>query len=143
MLKLLSQKRSPSGIVKTEDVFNHFFSNFLDDFFTPIENCDCQCNSFKVDILEDMNCYILEADLPGFNKKNLTISYESNYLTIAAQKEEVEEERKAHFVRRERQVGIFSRSFYIENIDESSIEAEFTDGLLKVRIPKLKALNTL
>ena len=41
-----------------------------------------------------------------------------------------------NYIRRERSTGSVSRSFYIDGIDESKVAAEFTDGVLKVDLPK-------
>lgn len=131
MLRLIPNRKNTS-LVKSEDIFDRFF----DDFFSPLESIHSSFNSFKVDVLEDHEVYIIEADLPGFNKEDLSLSYENNYLTIAAKKEDVVEERKEHFIRRERQFGEFRRTFYIENIDIDQVEAKFDNGILEVKIKK-------
>lgn len=136
MLKLITGRKDASEMEKSEDVFNQFFTSFFDEFFTPVAAETESCNSFKVDILEDQAYYLIEADLPGFNKQDLEISYKDHYLTISARKAEPHGQRKEQFVRRERQHGLFSRSFYVEGIDEAQIDANLTDGLLSVRIAK-------
>lgn len=136
MLKRIPGWKDTNSPVKNEDVFNHFFSNFFDEFFNATETIE-QYNSFKVDILEGARYYLLEADLPGFNKENLEIDYHQGYLTISAKKEDKLPERKECFVRRERQHGVFSRSFYIENIEVDKIETHFDEGVLTLKIPKL------
>lgn len=136
MLKLIPGRKDASGIEKTEDVFNQFFSSFFDEFFTPVASTAEPCNSFKVDILEDQAYYLIEADLPGFNKEDLEISYRDSYLTITVKKAVGQIQRKEQFIRRERQYGLFSRSFYIEHIDKDHIDTSFTDGLLSIKIPK-------
>jgi len=136
MLKLITGRKDASGMEKSEDVFNQFFTSFFDEFFTPVAAGEEPCNSFNVDVLEDQAYYLIEADLPGFNKADLEISYKENYLTISARKTEPHVPRKEQFIRRERQYGLFSRSFFIEGIEASLIDASFTDGLLSVRIPK-------
>ncbi len=136
MLKLIPSWRGSNDLIRSEDVFDRFFNNYFDDFFRPWETVTLQHNNFKVDILEDEGYYLVEADMPGFTKDDLEISYENHYLTIKAQKEESIETRKEQFVRRERQCGVFSRTFYMESIDVDSIDANFKDGLLSIKIPK-------
>ena len=53
-------------------------------------------------------------------------------------KDEQKEEKDdgGSYIRRERSTGSVSRSFYIDGIDESKVSAEFTDGVLKVELPK-------
>ena len=135
MLKRIPGWKDTNSHVKNEDVFNHFFSSFFDEFFNAREAAE-QLNSFKVDILEGDRYYLLEADLPGFNENNLEIDYHQGYLTISTQKNDEVSERKEVFVRRERQHGIFSRSFFIENIEADKIEAFFNEGVLTIKIPK-------
>jgi HSP20 family protein len=141
MLKLIPSWRGSNDLIRSEDVFDRFFNNYFDDFFRPWEPVTFQHNNFKVDILEDEGYYLVEADLPGFTKDDLEISYENHYLTITAQKEESSETRKEQFVRRERQCGVFSRTFYMESIDVDSIDANFKDGLLSIKIPKTTPIN--
>ncbi len=111
-----------------------FFSDFLrDDFFSPML---AGSNSFKVDLKEDENNYTIDADLPGIKKEDISLEYDNNYLTISAKRDETVENKDDDFVRRERTYGEFKRSFYIDNIDENTVDASFTDGVLKVTLPK-------
>lgn len=134
MLRLMPLRKNAT-LAKSEDVFDRFF----DDFFSPLENMHTSFNSFKVDVLEDDENYIIEADLPGFKKDDLAITYENNYLTISAKKEDLVEERKEQFIRRERQFGEFRRTFYIEQIDMDQIDARFNNGILEIKIKKLNS----
>lgn len=136
MLKRLSGRKVLQGIVKEEDVFNHFFSNFFDEFLTQSTTCETQFNSFKVDILEDEQYYWLEADLPGFRTEQITVTYEEPFLTITAQSTSDNVTHTKHFIRKERQHGVFSRSFRILNIMEQQIERQLNDGILTIKIPK-------
>lgn len=111
-----------------------FFSDFLrDDFFSPMLT---GINSFKVDLKEDENNYTIDADLPGIKKEDIALEYDNNYLTISAKSNETSKNKDDDFVRRERTYGEFKRSFYIDNIDENTVDASFTDGVLKVILPK-------
>ena len=64
-----------------------------------------------------------------------------SYLTIATTREENKDEKddKDSYIRRERSVGSTSRSFYIDDVDEGKVSAEFKDGVLKVTLPKAAA----
>lgn len=122
-------------VTRTDSAFDDFFNNFLgDDFFsTALTNA----GGFKVDLKEDENAYTLEADLPGIKKDDISLDYESNYLTISAKRDETVENKANNYVRRERRCGEFSRSFYVDNINASAIDASFIDGVLKVTLPKI------
>ncbi|WP_026883372.1 heat shock protein Hsp18 [Clostridium akagii] len=110
------------------------FSDFLrDDFFSPMLTGS---GNFSVDLKEDENNYTIEADLPGIKKEDISLEYDNNYLTISAKRDETSENNDNNFVRRERTYGEFKRSFYIDNIDENTVDASFTDGVLKITLPK-------
>ena len=114
------------------DVFN---DSFFNDFMMPT---NLNGSAFKVDVKDNGNTYELIADFPGMKKENINLNYENSYLTISAKTEEGKDEQddKGNYIRRERHVGSMSRSFYIDNIDENKISAEFKDGILKVDLPK-------
>ncbi len=123
-----------NGITKKGFGLDDVFSDFLrDDFFSPML---AGSNSFKVDLKEDENNYTIDADLPGIKKEDISLEYDNNYLTISAKRDEITQDNDNDFVRRERTYGEFKRSFYIDNIDENTIDASFTDGVLRITLPK-------
>lgn len=108
---------------------------FLDDMFDSFLESDN--TKMKCDIYEKDNSYNLEMDVPGFNKQDIKIEYNKGTLTISAEKnEEKDEKEDKKYIRRERFYGKLSRSFYLGDIDEEGIKAEFKDGTLKVIAPK-------
>ena len=111
---------------------NVFDEPFMSGFHTP---------EFKVDVKDNGDSYDLTAELPGFQKGNITLTYKDNYLTIGAKNETSSDEKdeQGNYVRRERSQSSVSRSFYIDNIDETKLDAEFKDGVLKVTLPKAVA----
>jgi HSP20 family protein len=93
----------------------------------------------KTDIRETDNAYILDAELPGFNKEDINIDYSNNVLTIAANKEttnEEKDEKEGTYIRRERSSQSFSRQFLVEHIKHEDIDASFENGVLTVTMPK-------
>lgn len=134
MFDMVPFRRNNNSITKRGDYFNQLFDNFFDDdFFAPSNYIS---NSFRVDLKETDDEYMIEADLPGINKDAIDISYENNYITISAKRNDSKEDKKDNYVRRERRYGEFKRSFYIDNVNENNINAEFKDGVLKVSLPK-------
>ena len=93
---------------------------------------------FKTDIRDTGSAYELEADLPGFKKEDIHIDLEGDYLTISASRNDSKEEKdeKGNYVRRERCYGSFTRSFDISGIKADEITAEYSDGVLKLNMPK-------
>lgn len=114
-----------------------FYFNDFDHFFEE-EGAKMKC-----DIYQKENTYHVEMDLPGFSKNEIRIECNKGNLVITAEKEEQEENTEdKKYIRRERVYGKYSRSFYLGDINEEEIEAEYTDGTLHIRIPKLKEENT-
>lgn len=109
-----------------------FFDGVEKNFLSWPENFA----GFRTDIIDKGEQYLLEADLPGFAKKDLKIDVDGDRLTITAQHNEEKEEKQESFVRRERSYGSFSRSFDISNIKVDGITAEYKDGVLLLTLPK-------
>lgn len=135
---------SRNDLAKREDSFDRLFDLFREPFFhgalAPLRDWG-GLSSFKVDVKDNGDAYELTADLPGVKKEEIALSYENSYLTIATTREENKDEKddKGSYIRRERSVGSTSRSFYIDDVDEGKVNAEFKDGVLKVTLPKAAA----
>ena len=126
---------APSNeLMREGSLFNRLWDAF-DTPFTGTSNL-----GFKVDVKDNGTAYELTADLPGLKKEDISLSYENNYLTLSAQREENNDQQdsEGNYIRRERSYGQMSRSFYINGIDKYKATAEFKDGVLKVQLPKLQ-----
>ncbi len=89
----------------------------------------------KVDILENKEHFVLRAELPGFDKKDLDVVVENNVLTLKAERRP-ESGQKFHY--RERPMGSFTRRFQLSNrIGTKGIRAVYRDGILSVYLPKM------
>ena len=93
---------------------------------------------FKTDVREEDGNYILEADLPGFDKKDISIDLTDDFLTIKAErKEETEaEDSKKNYISRERSYGSYSRRFEVSGIDTDKIGAKYENGVLTLTMPR-------
>lgn len=94
---------------------------------------------FRTDIIDKGDKYLLKAELPGFDKKDIKININENYLTISAEHNEEKEEdlvKNSNFIRRERRYGSFTRSFDISDIDIPNIKASYNNGILDLELPK-------
>lgn len=100
-----------------------------------------EITNFKTDIIDNGNEYILEADLPGYKKEDISIKINDGYLTISAKHddEKSEKNKDGEYVRRERSCGMMSRSFDVSEINEEAISAGFENGVLKLTLPKKQA----
>ena len=115
----------------------HDFDLFDDMFRDPFFN-ESESKLMKTDIKEKKDKYVVDIDLPGYDKEGIKIEIQDGYLTVHAKvdKEDNEKE-KGKFVRKERYMGECSRSFYIgDNIKEEDIKAKFHNGTLTLEIPK-------
>ena len=94
--------------------------------------------AFRTDIQETENGYVLEAELPGFDKEDIAIDIDGDQLTIQAQHKTENEQKddKGSYLRRERYYGSYSRSFDISQIDGEAITAGYENGVLKLNLPK-------
>lgn len=121
------------------DLFRSF-DNFARDFF---RNSNADLPAFRTDIRDNGDSYLLEADLPGFNKEDISLDLENNVLTIRASHQESQEEKDAqgNYLRRERRYGSFARSFDVSGIDENHISAVYENGVLKLSLPKAQPVT--
>ena len=91
----------------------------------------------KTDVKEKDGNYILEIDIPGYNKEDIQIELENGYLTVTAKANSDIDEEKEGYIYKERFVGECSRSFYAgENVREEDIKASFKNGTLVLTFPK-------
>ena len=109
-------------------------SFFLDDFFDDFNKV--KVNDLRCDIYEEGDNYIVEMDTPGYSKDEINIDVEKGYLTISAEHDNEKDEEGKNYIRKERVYGSTTRRFYVGDVDEESIKANFNDGVLKVVVPK-------
>jgi len=123
--------------------FDHYMDSFFgDNFLSPSERIFNRLPS--VDIRDTEKAYILEAELPGFDEKDIEIHLDNNTLTIESKKEEEKSEESSvdaaadrNYLIRERRTASFCRSFRLpENADPEAISASFKNGILSMEINK-------
>ncbi len=111
--------------------------DFFEDFSRNLFN-DFKSNLIKTDIHETDNEYLVEAELPGIPKENIQVTYEDGVLTISGQQQidTVDEDKKGKLIRSERSSTSLRRQYLLENVKEDEIKASYSDGILKVTLPK-------
>lgn len=95
--------------------------------------------TMNADVIECDNEYQVDLELPGFEKEDIKAELNHGYLTIHAVHTECREEKneRGNYIQKERYSGRCQRSFYVgEHVTQDEIDACFTNGLLKLRIPK-------
>jgi HSP20 family protein len=93
--------------------------------------------SFRTDVKETETSYILEAELPGFEKNEISLQIKDNRLTISAShSENKDNDEKCDYLRRERSYSSYTRSFALNGINKENISASYKNGILKLILPK-------
>ncbi len=115
-----------------EDMERRFFAPHFDSFFRSSVP-----DAFQTDVTDEGDHYLLEADLPGFNKEDIHLDVEDNRLTIRAERHSrVEQKEKQQLVCVERSYGSYSRSFDLSGIQADAIRAKYDRGVLQLVLPK-------
>ncbi len=115
-----------------EEMERRFFGPAYEDFFRSPSLAE-----FKTDITDEGDHFLLEADLPGFDKKDIQLDLDGDTLTVKAERHSnVEKKEKDKVVRVERSYGSYSRSYDITGIDKDGIRASYEGGVLKLTLPK-------
>ena len=112
---------------------------FNDPFFTRSYEPVTTSHIMKSDIQENENGYLLDIELPGYNKEDVQAELKDGYLTITANHEDKKEkkDKNGKFIRKERYTGTCKRSFYVgEEVRQEDIKAAFQNGILRLAIPK-------
>lgn len=116
------------------DVFNDTFDELWSDPFFKKNS-----NYMRTDVRELDGNYLLDMELPGYKKEDITLELKDGYLNISALRNSTNEEKddQGNILRQERYSGSCSRSFYVgENVKEGDIKASFENGELKITVPK-------
>lgn len=94
----------------------------------------------NLEVRETKDSYVICADLPGLTEENLNVDVTGNRLTISGKREEEQRDEGDRYWAYERSFGSFTRSFVLpEGTQPEQIDARLNNGVLEVRIPKVKA----
>ena len=117
------------------DLFN-IFNDMDKDFFGG----SMPMNSCRTDIRDEGEKYVMESELPGFEKEDIKLDINGSYLVISAEHNASNDEKdnKGNYIRRERSYGSYKRSFDISDVDADQISAEYRNGILTLDLPKKK-----
>ena len=124
--------REPAG--------DNWFERFFGDLGLPAVDTWEKIWAPAVDVAETEKEYIVKAELPGMDKKDIDISLTDGVLTVRGEKRHEKKEEKENYHYMESHYGTFSRSVRLP--DDASIEkidATYTDGVLTVTVPKTEA----
>ena len=120
-----------------DQMINSIFNDGWNDLTTK------QTNVIPVDISENEKEFILSADFPGFDKKDVSLKVEENQLRLTANQEDQKKSNDGKYSLRERLSGKLSRNFTLpDNVISDSINAIFKNGTLTISIPKIKEIKS-
>jgi len=117
--------------------FDDFFSSFNQNISKrPVQEGMLSADWVPaVDITENDESFVIKAELPEVDKKDVRVNVDKNILTLSGERKSEIKDEKEHRI--ERSYGSFSRSFSLpDNIDDSNIKAESKKGMLYLTIPK-------
>ncbi|MCM1131837.1 MAG: Hsp20/alpha crystallin family protein [Ruminococcus flavefaciens] len=122
----------------TRNAFSLF--NALDELDKDFFSGSMSTNVFRTDITDAGEKYIMESELPGFEKEDIKIDISGDYITISAQHktDDTKKDENCKYIRRERSYGSFKRSFGISDVNAEEISAEYKNGVLTIELPKKK-----
>lgn len=126
-------------------LFSNFFGSSLFDrdlfdWGNELSTSRLGINVPTANVTETPKEYKLELAAPGLDRNDFKVEVDNGTLTISAEKEEEKKEKDNGYSRREYSFNSFSRSFALpENVRDSSIEARYDNGVLRIVVPKEKA----
>lgn len=90
-----------------------------------------------VNTYETDNAIVINAEVPGVKKEDISIDVKNNVLTISGERKDQENIDRDDYYRSERFYGSFQRSFTLpDNVDAEKVDATYKDGVLEIKIPK-------
>ena len=121
-------------------VFDQLFETNFPEFVRSVGVKPYQGSAYpKVNVYEYDGKIGIVAEIPGLEKKDLTVEVEDGTLTISGVKHHIKEDEGAKVLRRELKASSFKRNFEIgENLDGENIKAVFKNGILNIDIPKIE-----
>jgi HSP20 family protein len=91
----------------------------------------------ELDVKENTESMLIEAELPGVDEKDVSVTFANGMLTIKGEKKQRKEETRENYYVAERSYGAFERALRLpESIDETKIEAKFDKGVLTIKAAK-------
>ena len=117
------------------------FNRLFDDSFFRVGQMDDDAGmglwNPAVDLYEKDDHFVIKAELPGVDKKDIKIDLQDRLLTLSGERTYDNEVKEENYYRRERSYGKFQRAFTLPaDVDSDKIKAEFKDGVLQIEVPK-------
>lgn len=114
---------------------NHMFGDMMD----PDRATEMGAWSPSVSVYDKNGAIMVEAELPGVDKKDISVRVDNGVLTLSGERRQEKETKEDDYYRCERSYGVFNRSFSLPTtVEPGKIKADFEDGVLTLTVPKSK-----
>ncbi|HTY80820.1 MAG TPA: Hsp20/alpha crystallin family protein [Candidatus Bathyarchaeia archaeon] len=134
MRSLMPFTGMPNFRQEMEKFFERFADMKLDEFATTGEWVP------SMDVSETKDAFVVKAEVPGMDPKEIQISLQEQLLTVKGEKHQEKEEKEERYYRMERSYGSFTRTVRLPvAVDGTKVTAAFKNGLLTVTLPKTPA----
>ena len=91
----------------------------------------------ELDVRENINSITVEAELPGVDEKDVSVTLANGMLTIKGEKKHEKEDRGENYYVAERSFGSFERAIRLpDTVDETKVDAKFDKGVLRITAAK-------
>lgn len=118
------------------------FANLIDDFFNDSFSSRLVNSNFKLDIKDQAEQYVIEAEVPGYSRDEISLDVEKGLLTISVKKEQENQEENNNYVHRERTISSMTRRIALGDVDEEQLTAKLENGILEIIVPKKPKIET-
>jgi len=148
LIPWFSEKRSierDNPFLALQNEFNNLFDNFWRNrnFSPAVFEGELAKFQPNINIAENDDAYVVSAELPGMDEKNIELELKGNSLVLKGEKKEEHEEKKRGRVYSERRYGSFYRQIPLpDEVKVEKVEAKFKNGVLNIELPKTEKAKT-
>jgi HSP20 family protein len=135
----MTPSRSRDIFSAMRDEMDHVFERFEHGWprWPTLFRRDGAITAPELDVRENTNAIVVEAELPGVDEKDVSVTLANGVLTIKGEKKHEKEEKGENYYLTERSFGSFERAIRLpDTVDDAKVEAKFDKGVLRVTAAK-------
>ncbi len=126
----------PHSLRSLQNEVNRLFSGNVSDAFADEGIARGTWNP-TVDIYENKDRIVINADLPGMNREDINLTFENNVLTLSGERRFEKKDEADNYHRVECSYGTFTRSFAVQQTESiEGVTATYDNGILRIDLPK-------
>ncbi|NMB96122.1 MAG: Hsp20/alpha crystallin family protein [Clostridiaceae bacterium] len=132
-----SSLRKRDGFGEISDFIDNFFNDsIMSPFLSGVNFLRNEFSPMKADVRETEKEYVIDVEIPGAKKENINLDLRDDVLNVCVEQNEIVNEERENYIRKERRYGSYSRSFYVPDVKHEEITAKYKDGILTINLPK-------